>query len=189
MNKLRLFSLALVLVLSACATSQDKYPVKGEHPGRNVMPGEAYKMMKKDLEHTFLVDVRTRYEYQDVGHAEGAYNVPFEFYTAKLGEKGYMKVVNKNFCSDLRARFNSRTDTLLLICRSSKRSVAASKAAVECGFNKSRVYSVLSGFEGDKIKDENSSNYGKRLLSGWRNEGLPWTYKIDKKLAYQADRK
>ncbi len=188
-------TLLLTLVLGfafsslAFASSQEKYPIKGKHKGGDVTPKEAYEMLKKDPKHTFLVDVRTRSEYQDIGHPVGAYNIPWLFLTTKVGKRGYKKVLNKNFCRDLKARFNTETDTLLMLCRSAKRTVASSTAAVDCGFKEDKVFNVLGGFEGDKVKDKNSPNYGKRMIGGWRLEGLPWTYKMDHKLMYQPDLK
>ncbi len=123
------------------------------------------------------MDVRTRYEYQDIGHPAGAFNIPWLFYTTNAGEKGYLKVPNKNFCRDLKAKFNPRADTLLLLCRSAQRTVPAATAAVDCGFSEDRVFNVLGGFEGDKVKDKASPFAGKRMIGGWRLEGLPWTYK------------
>ena len=62
------FLLVLSAVSSAAAIEQAKYPVKGLHKGGSMTPREAYQLMEKGREHTFLIDVRTRYEYQDVGH-------------------------------------------------------------------------------------------------------------------------
>ena len=47
--------------------------------------------------------------------------------------------------------------------------------------------SMSGGFEGDKISNKNSIYNGQRKLGGWKNEGLPMTYHIDKKLVYQPD--
>lgn len=55
------------------------------------------------------------------------------------------------------------------------------------GFPESKVFNVLGGFEGDKVGYKGSAYCGQRKLGGWRNEGLPWTYKIDKKLVYLPD--
>ena len=68
------FIIAFIFSVTAVA-AQEVYPVKGKHKGGDVTPIEAYKMLKKDPKHTFLVDVRTRYEYQDIGHPVGAYNI------------------------------------------------------------------------------------------------------------------
>ncbi len=184
-----ILALAAVFTIGtlAIAAEQTKYPIKGKHKGGDVTPKQAYEMLKKDPAHTFLVDVRTRYEYQDIGHPTGAYNIPWMFYTTRVGKRGYSKVLNNNFCNDLKARFNTKTDTLLLLCRSAHRTIPASTAAVNCGFKENKVFNVLGGFEGDKVKDRNSPYYGKRRVAGWRLEGLPWTYWMDPKYMYQPD--
>ena len=33
--------------------------------------------------------------------------------------------------------------------------------------------------EGDTVTDPESVFLGQRLVNGWKNAGLPWTYKID----------
>ncbi len=190
-KKIFLLSLMLVFIFSSLiyAIDQPVYPVKGQHKGGDVTPQQAYEMMQKDPALTFMVDVRTQYEYQDIGHPVGAYNIPWKFYTGKVGEKGYSKVINENFCKDLKARFNPETDTLLMLCRSAQRTIASTTAAVDCGFKPDKVFNVLGGFEGDKVKDKASPFYGKRMIGSWRLEGLPWTYKMDTKLIYQPDLK
>ena len=188
MKKILATTLVLLFALSVPVfAEQQKYPIKGPHKGGDVTPRQAYEMLQKDPGHTFLVDVRTRYEYQDVGHPVGAYNIPWKFYTTEVGKKGYNKALNTNFGKDLLARFNPETDTLLLLCRSAARTIDASTAAVDAGFKEDKVFNVLAGFEGDKVQDKNSPFYGKRRLAGWRLENLPWTYQIDAKLIYQPD--
>lgn len=191
MKKILIITLAAIFGFCALALAADqqKYPIKGKHKGGDVTPGQAYEMLKKDPGHTFLVDVRTRYEYQDIGHPVGAYNIPWKFYTLKVGKKGYGKVANDNFKNDLLARFNPETDTLLLMCRSAWRTIAASTAAVDAGFKAKNVFNILGGFEGDKVKDKNNRFYGKRRVAGWRLDGLPWTYKMDPKYIYPPDLK
>jgi rhodanese-related sulfurtransferase len=75
----------------------------------------------------------------------------------------------------------------LLLCRNAQRSIAGSTAEVDAGFKEYKVFNVLGGFEGDKVKDKNSPFDGKRIVGGWRLENLPWTYKMDPKLMYQPD--
>jgi rhodanese-related sulfurtransferase len=183
-----LLSLAVVFVLSALSYAQQfEYKVNKPHMGKDVAPTEAYDMLLKDPGHTFLVDVRTRPEYQLIGHPEGAYNIPLRFWSGKLGEKEYGEADNPNFGKDLLARFNPKTDTLLLMCRSGSRSCLATNEAVKAGWPEGKVFNVMGGFEGDKVSYKNSAYHGQRKLGGWRNEGLPWTYSIDKKLVYQRD--
>ena len=188
-GKILVLTLVMVFALSTLALGQQKvYPIKGKHKGGDITPVEAYKMLKSQ-KNVYMVDVRTRIEYQDIGHPVGAYNIPWKFYTVNVGKRGYKKTVNKNFGKDLRARFNPETDTLLLLCRSAKRTIAASTAAVDAGFKEDKIFNVLGGFEGDKVKDKQSPFYGKRNLGGWRLEGLPWTYKMVPDLMYQPDLK
>ena len=164
-----------------------KYEPKMPHLGKDISPAEAYEMVKKDPEHTFLVDVRTRPEYQLIGHPEGSYNVPFQFWTSTFGSKKYKKVDNPDFGEDLLARFNPKTDTLLILCRSAKRSCKATNAAVKAGFAEDKVFNVMGGVEGDKVKNRASAYSGQRKYGGWKNEGLPWTYHMDPKLVYKKD--
>ena len=187
MKKLLLVLVTCLFVFGGSAFAGFKYDIKAEHEGGNVTPSQAYAMVQKDIDHTFIVDVRTRPEHQLVGHPVGAYNVPKKFWTGKLGKKGYGMKDNANFEKDLLARFNSATDKLIFMCRSGKKSALASAAAIRAGWNPKDVCSMLGGFEGDKINDKNSAYNGQRKLGGWKNEGLPWTYKIDKKLVYIAD--
>jgi hypothetical protein len=112
-QKILVLTLVMVFVFSALALAQDIYPIKGKHKGGDVTPTDAYRMVREDPKHTFIVDVRTRIEYQDIGHPPGAYNIPWKFYTAETDKKGYKKVANKNFGKDLLSRFNPETDTLL----------------------------------------------------------------------------
>ena len=188
MKKVLTFSLVIFLAFSMSALAGGyKYPVKAVHTGGNVTPAQAYQMVQNDPEHTFVVDARTRAEYQLIGHPVGAYNVPLKFWNGKLGEKKYGMTANANFGEDLKARFNPATDKLIFMCRSGKRSCLACNAAIEAGWDAKNVCNMLGGFEGDKISDKNSAFCGQRKLGGWQNEGMPWTYHIDKALVYKAD--
>ena len=76
----------------------------------------------------------------------------------------------------LRDKGLSKTDIVIVICRSGDRSSRAANRLVEDGFT--RVYSVVDGFEGDMSKD------ARRTVNGWKNAGLPWSYKLDKAKMY-----
>ncbi|UCG12494.1 MAG: rhodanese-like domain-containing protein [Deltaproteobacteria bacterium] len=183
-----LLCLTLVFVVSTVALAQSyKYKVKHPHMGGDITPTEAYEMVLKNPERTFLVDCRTRAEYQIIGHPEGAYNIPYTFWTGNWGGKKYGKEANPNFGKNLLARFNPKADTLIIFCRSASRSCKACNEAVKAGWPEDKVFNVLGGFEGDKVKYKKSAYHGQRKLGGWRNEGLPWTYHMDKKLVYQPD--
>lgn len=187
-RKALFFSLAVMFIYITHSYGQGfEYDVTHPHKGKDATPVVAYILLQKAPEYSFLVDVRTQPEYQLEGHPEGAYNIPVRFWSGKLGEKEYGEVDNPDFSKDLLARFNPKTDTLFFICRSGNRSCIAADEAVKVGWPEDKVYSILGGFEGDKITFKKSAYYGQRKLGGWRNEGLPWTYDIDKKLVYQKD--
>ncbi len=155
-----------------------------KHPGKNITPSEAYELTQKAPQNTFLVDVRTRAEHQFVGHPEGAYLVPINFFGTTFKDKKYELVENPEFGKNIMERFNSETDTLIFMCRSGTRSTMALNAAVKAGWPADRSYSILGGFEGGKVKNTYSSFNGVRKGGGWRNEGLPWTYKMDPQRVY-----
>ena len=157
---------------------------KIEHFGKEITPLEAYSMVKMNPDQAFVVDVRTRGEYQFVGHPKGAVLAPFLFMGTKFNGKEYELMENPNFAKSVLARFNLKTDTLFFICRSGTRAAMALNALVNAGWPADRAYVVLGGFEGNKIKDENSGFNGHRVGGGWRNEGLPWTYSMDAKHIY-----
>jgi rhodanese-related sulfurtransferase len=184
-----LFISLLVFIVNAPldASHKGSYPIKRPHEGINVKPKKAYELISKDPNNSYIVDVRSRIEYQDVGHPVGSYNIPAFFYTNEVGKKGYKMIPNENFCNDLKGRFNQENDSLFMICRSGERSTTAVIEAIKCGFSKDKVYNVLGGFEGDKVHEEGSPFTGMRMVGGWRLEGLPWTYKMDPIFLYLPD--
>ena len=78
----------------------------------------------------------------------------------------------------LQAKQLTKTDTVVLMCRSGDRSGRAATRLTEDGYTK--VYSVIDGFEGDLSAE------GRRDVNGWRKAGLPWSYKLDKAKMYFA---
>jgi rhodanese-related sulfurtransferase len=168
---------ALVLLIAASPLLAETYKKKVDHKGRDVTPKEAYKLLRQDPKHTFIIDTRTQYEYQDVGHPEGAYNIPYEFYTDELKKIGdglyeYKWKQNANYCADLREIFNPATDILVIICRSGGRSIKAVNSAVDCGFSPEKTYDLLlGGFEGDVVEDQTNSS-----ANGWSAAGGSRTF-------------
>ena len=141
---------------------------------RDIDSQEAFEMLKKPA--TYLVDVRTVAEYVYVGHAEVAYNIPLLFWV----EQEQDRIRNADFVEDVKSLFKA-DDNLILICRSGGRSVTAYKMLSKAGFK--NLYNVKYGFEGGR--DES----GYRLVNGWKNSGLPYSYIIDAKLTYTFPKK
>ncbi len=145
--------------------------------GLYMSAAEAYEKFKAAPDKVMLIDVRTPEEYAFVGHPEMAWNVPFAFvtYQRKDGKTEYGPKMNADFVKEVKALVEP-TDTVLLICRSGDRSAKAVDLLAAAGFE--NVYTVIDGFEGDKVKDPDSVFDGKRMRNGWKNSA-PWVYDID----------
>ena len=142
---------------------------------------DAYKIWKQNPDKIKIVDTRTQGEYIFVGHPAMAFNIPVEFLRSKK-PFGYEMQVNKNFVFDIKKRVKEE-ETFFVICRSGNRSVTAVKLLAQAGFKK--AYSIIDGFEGDKLKDPGNPDNGKRVVNGWKNARLPWTYHLNSKLIYR----
>jgi rhodanese-related sulfurtransferase len=144
---------------------------------------QAWEKWSADPETIHILDVRTRAEYIFVGHAPMAVNIPAKFLSDTLNPLTLKPGMsnNKNFIADVKKKFKM-TDTILVMCRSGGRSAAAVNLMAEAGFRK--VYNIIDGFEGDALKDPGSYHNGKRIISGWKNSGAPWTYKLEREQVY-----
>jgi rhodanese-related sulfurtransferase len=139
----------------------------------------AYKMIKE--KNVPMVDVRTPEELQFVGNTGLAINIPWAVWSYKWDEKKsrFKKPVNEKFVDQIKALYKP-DKTLIILCRSGHRSAAAVNALAKAGFKK--AYTVLDGFEGDKAKE--GPQKGQRVVNGWKNAKLPWTYKMKKEQTY-----
>ncbi len=143
---------------------------------RNLDAATAYKMAT--AQKVPLVDVRTPQEYQFVGHAPGAYNIPFALWGKWDDQKkGFGLDPNPDFVKQVSATFPDKGAPIILICRSGHRSVKATKLLAAAGYT--RVYQVWEGFEGIAVPDKDLPSYGKKVLDGWRTRGLPFTWEMD----------
>lgn len=76
----------------------------------------------------------------------------------------------------IRAKGLGKNSPIIVMCRSGNRSATAVTLLAKYGYT--QVYSVVDGYEGDKAKS--GPQAGQRVVNGWRNAGLPWSYKLDK---------
>lgn len=149
---------------------------------------DAYKHTMANMDKTLFVDTRTPSELNYLGAATVMdAHVPLVFMdTTAWNDKKhrYKRADNKQFVSDVDAALKkkglTKDDTVILMCRSGKRSAKAADMLADAGYAK--VYSVVDGYEGDKAKE--GTNKGKRTVNGWKNSGLPWTYSLDKDYMY-----
>ena len=127
---------------------------------------ESWQLLQ-DNPRAVLVDIRSTMEYLFVGHPKGALHV------AWIDEPDW--TVNPHFVTDVRkvmlggatAHDEIGGAPVILICRSGKRSMDASRTLLEAGF--SEVFYVDEGFEGE-LDDQ----HHRGSLGGWRYHGLPW---------------
>ena len=111
-------------------------------------------------------------------------NIPLKLWLGKWNEekKDYDLQDNPDFEAQAKKKF-AQSDTIMVMCRSGHRSAMSVNRLTKGGFT--NVYNIIDGFEGDKIKDEESYLNGKRMKNGWKNSGAPWTYDLDAKLIYR----
>lgn len=130
---------------------------------------------------TLFVDVRTPQEAMFVGMASQVdANIPYlvmpELPEWDAKKNAYKLVPNSGFLPAVIARLEAKgltkSDVVILMCRSGDRSATAANLLAKAGFT--QVYSVLEGFEGDMSKE------GRRAVNGWKNDGLPWSYELSR---------
>ena len=139
---------------------------------------EAYDKWQADPENITVLDVRTTEEYLFIGHAPMAWNVPLmsQTYEWNADKQRFKMQPNTDFVTQV-TEFAKPADTILVMCRSGGRSAMAVNQLAAAGFT--NVYNITDGMEGDEVKDPNSVFQGQRLVNGWKNSGVPWTYEID----------
>ena len=185
---------ALILTLSAASVSLagewDNLPKKKQTAlGLYMHPTEALKYVQENQGKVLFLDVRSREETQFLGMSTLVdANVPYmqnpEWPEWNDTGKNFKLVTNSNFAADVERRMKekglAKTDPIILMCRSGDRSSLAVNLLAKLGFTK--VYSVTEGYEGDIAAD--GPLKGTRSVNGWKNDGLPWSYELDKKKVY-----
>lgn len=146
---------------------------------------EAYEMKMARGDKVLFVDVRDPIEIMFTGFTDVVdINIPFMTadrtrWNAK--KSVYAMVANPNFAADIGAALAARgldgNTPIILMCRSGGERGAPSAKALE-GHGYTSVYVVVDGFEGGTVKSGERRNW--RLLDGWKNAGLPWSYKLDR---------
>jgi len=121
-----------------------------------VTPQEAWQLQSSGA--ATIVDVRTRPEWEYVGHVPDSTLIEWRRY----GDVAQ----NADFLKELAARFEPDR-ALLFLCRSAVRSHHAAAAAAAAGFR--QAFNVLEGFEG-----EIDAQGQRGARGGWRKAGLPW---------------
>jgi len=130
-------------------------------------PNQAWDLIEQEPR-TILIDIRSTMEYLFVGHPKGAVHIPW------IDEPEW--TINPHFVTEVRKLLlggavcpddGTGCASVILICRSGKRSLEAGKTLQEAGLR--RIFHVSEGFEGDLDESHHRSTRG-----GWRFHGLPW---------------
>ncbi len=199
-NTLRHGLLATLLLSTSVAFAADWVPgsmdwnklpdIKKSKLALYLTPQAAYEMKKKDPKGVAFFDIRTRAEAMYVGWPSDADAlVPYVEHPEIMTQWDdrrhmYQLEPNQDFVPELERRLAamglSKTAPIILICRSGDRSSKAADRLQSAGYT--QVFSVAEGFEGDSQKDGEKA--GQRTVNGWKNAGLPWTYKLDKAKMY-----
>lgn len=195
MKKTNLIGLAFVLNLSlvgaalAGAIDPATVPAAKQTISKNYLSAKEASAMKESLgAKALMIDVRTQAELEYVGLADPVdANVPYmlDDYSEWDDKKSrYMMAPNSGFLSTIGDKLKDanlgKDDVVIVICRSGDRSARAADLLTNAGFTK--VYSVVDGFEGDVANE--GTNKGKRAVNGWKNAGLPWSYRLIKNKMY-----
>ena len=143
--------------------------------GLYVTAREAYEMWKAAPDKVTILDVRTPEEFMFVGHANMSLGIPVatQSYQWDHDKQQFPLQLLQDFVARVQ-KVSGPNDTLLVMCRSGGRSAIAVNLLAKAGFK--NVYNITDGMEGDAVKDPNSVFNGQRLVNGWKNSGLPWTY-------------
>ncbi|WP_018228863.1 rhodanese-like domain-containing protein [Methyloversatilis universalis] len=145
---------------------------------RYLTAAEAHRLVDANPSGTLFIDVRTPAEVSYVGVPAGMdANIPyllidFDHFDPKT--RSYTLHRNPDFVRAIEARLKAKGlehgADIVLICRSGDRTTAAVNVLAAAGF--SRVWNVVDGFEGDLVD-------GRRTANGWKNAGLPWSYRLE----------
>lgn len=129
-------------------------------------PPEAWKLIQQDPQ-AVLLDVRSRMEFDYVGHPTGALHIPWAEPPEWVVDPGFTDKVRAAISALRESTLPPEERTVLTLCRSGKRSEAAAAALTRAGFK--NAINVAEGFEGDRDTDRHRNS-----INGWRVHGLPW---------------
>jgi rhodanese-related sulfurtransferase len=170
-------------VVAGPLLSSDNVPAKKHTRAALYMNArQAWALKEAAPAQVVLLDIRSRAEAAYVGMPANADAlVPYREHDDQMTDwdadrQTFSLRPNPGFLKDvaqvLRSKGLGKDARLVLICRSGDRSAKAADLLQAQGY--SRVHSVVDGFEGDL------DGKGRREVNGWKNAGLPWTYRLEK---------
>lgn len=91
-------------------------------------------------------------------------------FVAEVGRR----VAQKGLCPE---------DPIVVICLAGERAARAANLLTQAGYT--QVFTITDGFEGDLATE--GPHADRRTVNGWKNAGLPWTYRLDAAKMYKVD--
>lgn len=184
---LRLLSVAVLAGIIASPTQaapEPNDPKMRTSWGLYLTSKEAFEMKQAKGDRVLFIDVREPVEIMFTGFTEVVdKNVPFLLVNpAKWNPNKPVLAMEPNpdfapgILVALEARGLDKSTPVLLMCRSGGERGAPSAKALE-GLGLTAVYVVVDGFEGSTSKDNPNGPW--RLVNGWKNSGLPWSYSLN----------
>lgn len=125
---------------------------------QNICSNEAYNMLVSN-NNTFLVDVRTKEEWKEVGipNLDGKEVIFLSWQLSPFME------LNKDFKDRFLSIIDDKMSSMIFfLCRSGHRSLMAANFMANIGYE--NCYNIIDGFEG------NNQN------KGWKQNNLPWQF-------------
>jgi len=175
--------LTLMTTNAFSAVDASKLAKKKQTPqGKYLTAVEAYKMLENESKDILFIDVRTRAEIEFVGMTSLVdMNIPYmtqDIDSWNEKKNKFDMAPNSNFsivfADAIKAKGMNKQSKVIVMCRSGSRSSKAANLLDGLGYK--NVYTIVDGFEGDKAKT--GPNKGQRIVNGWKNAQLPWSYKL-----------
>jgi rhodanese-related sulfurtransferase len=187
-------TLSSFIILSATlglahAVPEPSNPERRTEWGMYVNATEAAAMKQKLQDKVLFIDVRDPIEIMFTGFTNMVdINIPFKIANrSKWNPKKpvYQVELNPNFeqevAAALKARGLGKDAPIIIMCRSGgTRGAPATRPLQGKGYK--NVYVMTDGFEGGKAKSGDKKGW--RLVDGWKNSGLPWSYKLNREKMY-----
>ena len=193
MKALTIWLTLLMVSTSAYAFDPAAVPTqKRTKLGQYLSAQEAAQFVDQKASKILFLDVRTTAEVTFVGMPTKAdASIPYmkepDFPVWDAQKATFKLEPNPDFLNEVRRKLGAKglgpSDAVVLICRSGDRSAAAANLLAEAGFK--NVYSVVDGFEGDLATE--GPKAGQRAVNGWKNAGLPWSYRLDRTKMYRME--
>ncbi len=187
MNKLIVCLLLTFFTVPVLAVDESVLTKGWQHTslGLYLTAQEAYEMKMASPKKVLFLDVRNQAEIHYTGMADMVdANIPYRFDSTnwKMKKNGiygtFKKPKNPDFVNAveilLQSRALTKDDPVIIMCTSGSRAPFAARVLIKAGFTK--VYTQVEGFEG--LRAKTGPRKGERIVSGWKNIGLPWSYDL-----------